>query len=344
MSLTPAQIARLTQVASASLKLEYTDLALHTIYVYYYTTTLSEEVNIMWPQKWRAGKILYVFIRYVPLFFMATVLVNTRVYINLTPKVCTNLWLAFQTTTSFTSILASEVALLICLFALLNARRLYVGLLVAVYTAMTLGDSIPSLRYGEYLSRALPLSQVERELGYSCTWAGISSPDIVLANKKAGYVALAKAISLYIFSVRYRKQTGTLFETVRRDSGIYILSFVALRLGTALAVTLRTENDLNLPGYAFSIMFQTAIPVLACRLLVEIRKTEDPAVRTAISSILFDPPSPSENTEDSDYEPEINQVPREMVQFHGLGRRRAGEGGRAGRDEEAGAGANPIVD
>ncbi|KAF6742442.1 hypothetical protein DFP72DRAFT_1105879 [Ephemerocybe angulata] len=271
MSLTPAQIARLTQVASASLKLEYTDLTLHTIYVYYYTTTLSEEVNVMWPQKWRTGKILYVFIRYVPLFFMATVLVNTRVYINLTPKICTNLWLAFQTTTSFTSILASEVALLICLFALLNARRSYVGLLVAIYTALTLGDSIPSLRYGEYLSRAL-------------------------------------------------------------------------RLGTALAVTLRTENDLNLPGYAFSIMFQTAIPVLACRLLVEIRKTEDPAVRTAISSILFDPPSPSENTEDSDYEPEINQVPREMVQFQGLGRRRAGEGGRADRDEEAGAGENPIVD
>ncbi|KAF6753856.1 hypothetical protein DFP72DRAFT_848787 [Ephemerocybe angulata] len=217
------------------------------------------------------------------------------------------------------------------------------------------------LQSGNSLRFALPLSQVERELGYSCTWAGVSSPDIVLANKKAGYVALAKAISLYIFSVRYRKQTGTLFETVRRDSGIYILSFVALRLGTALAVTLRTENDLNLPGYAFSMyvpdsnrmvpghssppsMFQTAIPVLACRLLVEIRKTEDPAVRTAISSILFDPPSPSENTEDSDYEPEINQVPREMVQFQGLGRRRAGEGGRAGRDEEAGAGANPIVD
>ncbi|KAF6747392.1 hypothetical protein DFP72DRAFT_1149210 [Ephemerocybe angulata] len=335
------------------------DSGLHTIYVYYYTTTLSEEVNIMWPQNWRTGKILYLFIRYVPLFFMATVLDLHEFVAGLPDNI-----LASEAQPPTKSAMSPVVALLICLFALLNARRSYVGLLVAIYTALTLGDSIPSLRYGEYLSRALPLSQVERELGYSCTWAGVSSSDIVLANKKAGYVALAKAISLYIFSVRYRKQTGTLFETVRRDSGIYILSFVglsALRLGTALAVTLRIENDLNLPGYAFSMyvpdsnrmvpghssppsMFQTAIPVLACRLLVEIRKTEDPAVRTAISSILFDPPSPSENTEDSDYEPEINQVPREMVQFQGLGRRRAGEGGRAGRDEEAGAGENPIVD
>ncbi|KAF6753797.1 hypothetical protein DFP72DRAFT_394037 [Ephemerocybe angulata] len=206
MSLTPQQLARLTQVASASLKLEYADLSIHTVYVYYYLTTLSEEVNVMWPQKWRIGKVLFLFIRYAPLFFMVTILLNMRVYADLSPKTCTNLWLAFRTTLDFTSIIASEVALLICLFALLNARRPYVLLLVAIYTGMTLGASIPSLRYDERVAQTLPLTDLEHDLGYACTWAGVSDPDLRLANKKAGYVSLAKAVDWNIVSNHASRQ------------------------------------------------------------------------------------------------------------------------------------------
>ncbi|KAF6753806.1 hypothetical protein DFP72DRAFT_394369 [Ephemerocybe angulata] len=347
MSLTPQQLARLTQVASASLKLEYADLSIHTVYVYYYLTTLSEEVNVMWPQKWRIGKGLFLFIRYAPLFFMVTILLNMRVYADLSPKTCTNLWLAFRTTLDFTSILASEVALLICLFALLNARRPYVLLLVAIYTGMTLGASIPSLRYDERVAQTLPLTQLEHELGYACTWAGVSDPGIGLANKKAGYVSLAKAVvlsvfALYIFLVRYRNQTGTLFQTMRRDSGIYILSFVALRLGAALALTLRTENDLNLPGYAFSIIFQVAVPMLACRLLLEIRKSGDTTVRTAISTILFNPPWTGDETKEN-FDDDVHERPQEMVRFQGVGRRRVADGGGVNQDVEVGTDTNATV-
>ncbi|KAF6741883.1 hypothetical protein DFP72DRAFT_1054612 [Ephemerocybe angulata] len=372
MSLTPQQLARLTQVASASLKLESvatngvdleSKVSIHTVYVYYYLTTFSEEVNIMWPQKWRIGKVLFLFIRYAPMFFMVTILLNMRVYADLSPKTCTNLWLAFRTTLDFTSIIASEVALLICLFALLNARRPYVLLLVAIYTGMTLGASIPSLRYDERVAQTLPLTDLEHDLGYACTWAGVSDPNLRLANKKAGYVSLAKAVALsafalYIFLVRYRNQTGTLFQTMRRDSGVYILAFVALRLGAALALTLRTENDLNLPGYVFSMcvleiqntdkvsspvrIFQVAVPMLACRLLLEIRKSADTSVRTAISTILFNPPWTGDETKEN-FDDDAHERPQEMVRFQGLGRRRAADGGEVNQDAEVGTDTNATV-
>ncbi|KAF5335548.1 hypothetical protein D9611_012188 [Ephemerocybe angulata] len=44
----------------------------------------------------------------------------------------------------------------------------------------------------------------------------------------------------------------------------------------------------------------SVVPILANRLLLNMWRTEDPGVRKTVSSILFDPPRPEEDSEDDD--------------------------------------------
>ncbi|KAF6750164.1 hypothetical protein DFP72DRAFT_1173033 [Ephemerocybe angulata] len=211
--------------------------------------------------------------------------------------------------------------------------------MVAIYTGFSITVHTLWLRYNASASRALPLSQIDRELGYACTWLPVSSPEIIMGNKIGGFISLAKAIllaalALFIFSVRYRSQTGTLIQTIRRDSGIWIVSFVAIRLGNSLTLVFRIGR----PGsdnltHVFALLSRIAVPVLACRLLLDIRKTEDPIVRTTVSSILFDPPLPGDDSLHTDEE--LTARPS---------RRKAGKGRLYTNAEEAGERANAILE
>ncbi|KAF6755634.1 hypothetical protein DFP72DRAFT_847352 [Ephemerocybe angulata] len=98
MSLTAQEILRLRNVFSIAAMQEvitqwalsnrhgtYFDskVASYAFNLYYYVTTLKEEVATIWPQKARTGKALYFFNRYAPLYsaFMSAT------------KACTGLWI-----------------------------------------------------------------------------------------------------------------------------------------------------------------------------------------------------------------------------------------------------------
>ncbi|KAF6753869.1 hypothetical protein DFP72DRAFT_848798 [Ephemerocybe angulata] len=81
--------------------------------------------------------------------------------------------------------------------------------------------------YNGYLY-AVPLSQLDRELGYNCTWSeGEISTAVKTGRDAAAYVAFAKgtciaALAVVVLYVRYRNQSGSLIQVIRRDGGLYI--------------------------------------------------------------------------------------------------------------------------
>ncbi|KAF6753896.1 hypothetical protein DFP72DRAFT_1170653 [Ephemerocybe angulata] len=74
----------------------------------------------------------------------------------------------------------------------------------------------------------------------------------------------------------------------------------------------------NIPSAVFTQAHKIAVPLLACRLLLNIQKATDPVVRTVVSTILFEPPFPSKDSQATDE----STVPTEGAQYAGLGRQR----------------------
>ncbi|KAF6741886.1 hypothetical protein DFP72DRAFT_227191 [Ephemerocybe angulata] len=328
--LTLEEVADMTALVYAWTMEEYIYLALFSSYIFYYLTTLAEEISIMWPQRWRTGKLVFLVNRYLPLVLIGnSLLIYYRFHLTMSPKVCTGLYIANGIVLYRVMNLAFEVALLLCLYALLGASQICLTLIIATYAGFTLATTILQIGYFGEASRMVPISQIDRELGYACTWEGKVSPKAARRYAMAGYITLVKsiaisALALFIFFVRYRKHRGTLLQVVRRDSGIYILSLSALRLGSAItgthSPTLSQANSIGdsvLDGLA-----NIAMPILTCRLLLNMRKSEDPVVHTMVSSILFDFNPPQGDEDPADGGVGSNAEPLSMVHYAGLGRRK----------------------
>ncbi|KAF6746094.1 hypothetical protein DFP72DRAFT_923489 [Ephemerocybe angulata] len=308
------------------------------------------EVNLMWPRRWRWGKALFLVNRYFPMIdSVSTILTGFRVYIFLSPKACTVIYRILVTALNRVCSYSSELTLLLCLHALLGARSMYLATIMATYLGLSLGVNLIQIGFFEEISRTVSLSEFDRELGYACTWAEKISTGSANERVIAGYISLTKALcifalALFIFLVRYRSQAGTfkLFHVLRRDSGVYILSLTAIRLGTTLIDAFQNRlawyNTLNqiLSGLNYAV-----VPILANRLLLNMWRTNDPDVRKTVSSILFDPPRPGEDSEDDDEE--FGARPIEMVHYEGLGRRRAPAKKETEGASQGGAGATQAA-
>ncbi|KAF6745181.1 hypothetical protein DFP72DRAFT_1091752 [Ephemerocybe angulata] len=230
MSLTPEEIAELTD-----------DISIwFTQDLYHHLTTLAEEVSTILPQKWRTGKILFLLLRYLPIcYIILAIFLECRIHMDLTPKVCRELYIANALAIGRVILFGAEVVILLCLHALLGARRRYLALCILIYMGLTITVIILAGRVDSEASRALLRSELDQELGYGCTWSGDRSSDAIKMVVIAGYMSLAKATSmailmLSVFLVRYRNTTGTLLHVLRRDSGVQIVSLVALRLFAAV--------------------------------------------------------------------------------------------------------------
>ncbi|KAF6744804.1 hypothetical protein DFP72DRAFT_857107 [Ephemerocybe angulata] len=350
MSLTPEEISEIISTFSGSLTLEYIFVGFYTFFFYYYATTVAMEVKLMWPRKWHWGKVLFLANRYLPMLtYIANLssgwqlasfytshaeafIARFRVYIILSPKAC---------------------AVLVKIFTIAHYRVYgFSAEMTAIRQGLTLGANLIQISYFSEGLRTLPLSELDRELGYACTWAQRVSPVSSNKNAIAGYISLAKAVYVpwhsSFFWCGYRKRAGTfgLFHVLRRDSGVYILSLavpLAIRLGAAVVGAFQLRLGwMSLPGHILDLLNCAVVPVLANRLLLNMWKTEDPDVRKTVSSILFDPPRPGEDSDDDDEE--FGDRPIEIVRYEGLGRRRAPARGGTEGASLGGAGATQAAE
>ncbi|KAF6745317.1 hypothetical protein DFP72DRAFT_926369 [Ephemerocybe angulata] len=184
----------------------------------------------------------------------------------MSPQVCTGLYIANGIVLYRVMNLAFEVALLLCLYALLGASQICLALIIATYASFTLATTILQIGYFGEASRMLPISQIDRELGYACTWEGKVSPKAARRYAMAGYITLVKsiaisALALFIFFVRYRKHRGTLLQVVRRDSGIYILSLSGMSISVTIARFYKSQPTLIIALRLGSAITGTHSPV-----------------------------------------------------------------------------------
>ncbi|KAF6756982.1 hypothetical protein DFP72DRAFT_1168702 [Ephemerocybe angulata] len=338
MSSSAEEVAELAFFISQSAKREYlscrlTKVAFYTLYCYYFLTTVDEEASTMWKQKLRTGKILYLILRYAPILFITmTVLVGFRVHTTISLKSCEGLWITADVLARLI-VVASEVVVLLCLYALLGAKRRYLTILMALYLGLTVGGVAPQIKYLSAVSTALPNPELFRELGYACNMSEELSSEAVRGLIIAGYIVFSKGaamavLAIVVFYARYRSRASSLLHVIRRDGGIYIISLTVIRLGGAIITAFQLKlGTSNIPIQVIAGIRQLAAPIFAYRLLLNMRRTEDPGIRSVVSSILFDPPkistqSESFTVEDSS-DPTSPQM--EMGKYAGLGRRRNAE-------------------
>ncbi|KAF6756060.1 hypothetical protein DFP72DRAFT_1066885 [Ephemerocybe angulata] len=340
MSLTPEEIAELTDEVSLWFTQDYISLGFWTFYFHQYLTTLGEEVSTIWPQKWRTGKILFLLLRYIPIcYIILAIFVQLRVHMELGPKVCQRVYIA-EALEELVFIGQKVIVILLCLHALLGARRWYLALLILIYTGLTIAPSIVGNWWDVEGSRTTPLSELDRELGYGCTWAGDQSPHARKGLVIAGYINLAKATSmailmLSVFFARRRTTAGTLLHVLRRDSGVHLFSLIASRLFFAMTNSFpKLLGFYSIPYIIASDAQNTVVPILACRLLLNMRKTEDPGVQKSVSSLLFGAPVPGDNSEDNDGDEPTGIPLRPVRRYARLGRQGDAKGGTARHDEE----------
>ncbi|KAF6751855.1 hypothetical protein DFP72DRAFT_906319 [Ephemerocybe angulata] len=226
MSAPSEELARLIVLVCELITQSYISLAFHFFYVYYFATTLIEEVITMWPHQWMAGKILFFVMRYGPLLrIVQMALLETRFYLIFTPKTCSSLFISsFATHMVYTY--ATEAALLICIHALLGSKRKYLVLLGIAYAVPTACILRSQSIWIKEFSRARTIDLLDVELGYSCTWAGALDAQVIQADRVIKYVSVAKAsctavLALAVYYKRYRGRTGKLIRS--EISGIYFV-------------------------------------------------------------------------------------------------------------------------
>ncbi|TEB28578.1 hypothetical protein FA13DRAFT_1815710 [Coprinellus micaceus] len=275
---------------------------------YYVLTTLAEEVSTIFPQKWSRGKLLYVMIRYVPLICIAVEFsILYRNYFSIAPTACWALMIVADFA-FFTVALACDVSLGLCLGALLQAGPLYVVGIVILSCGPTIANSVV-LVVSDIQNPAEQVSLLDIELGYPCYFP---QAEKWIDSTVVGYVHLASTAILALVGVatlrsRYKGTRGSLLRVIRRDGGIHYLSLLAGRLISAIirAPKIQVAPESNTwPLYiALEAAITTGIPVLAQRLLINMRKVDYVGSDPAASKLLFAPPGPgSEGDLDRDFD------------------------------------------
>ncbi|KAF6765777.1 hypothetical protein DFP72DRAFT_868437 [Ephemerocybe angulata] len=325
MDLSPEELSDLATLYSTSAVLERIVLGFYAFNLYYYMTTFGGEVSAIWALKWKTGKVLFLIARYGPILYIPlTIISGFRNYLTMGPEVCKRLQIADDVSLRVCT-MVSELILILCLHALLGSKRRYLALMLVLFAAFTVAITVPQIRYIAEAAQAIELSQADRGFGYPCTWEGVISPEALSTAKAAGYVSFTKSTCLFlltlaVFYVRYRKQTGSLLEVVRRDSGLCILLLTAIRLFNAITDSFNVVLGLyNIPD----ILQKVVIPILACRLLLNMQEHDDPVVRSMVSTLMFQAESGTTTSVGLDYDDEFTQVVEFPRRYAGLGRQLA---------------------
>ncbi|KAJ3528489.1 hypothetical protein NMY22_g9388 [Coprinellus aureogranulatus] len=302
---------RSTQVYPA-LFVEKTSLHPAVHQVYYMLTTIREEVSVIYAQKWNLGKILFLVVRYGICIDIALELTaNYRNYYVISPKNCKVILVAYDVAYRL-AILACDISLGLCLSALLQARQLYLCLIML----LCVGPSIVRFIFQVVSDIQLPvesISSFDEELGYPCY---CPSTDDYIASTVTGlglgtraYVQFATTTLLLLLAVstvffRYRGHKGRLIHIIRRDGGLQIMH-TAVRFAFAILNTpavMAVDELLSNPVYHSS---EVVVPVLAQRLMVNMRKIDYMGSRPFASKLLFAPP---EDETQSDLKNEIAAI------------------------------------
>ncbi|KAJ3522075.1 hypothetical protein NMY22_g12042 [Coprinellus aureogranulatus] len=204
-----------------------------------------------------------------------------------------------------------DATLALCLGALLQAKRLYlVGIMMIAVGPRIIGSIF--IVVGDIQYPAEPVSDLLKELGYPCyapsaeQWRKLAI--IYIGLDVRSYVNFATTAVLFLLAgaalvVHYKGNEGRLVRVLRRDGGLYYIALAGIRFGQAItrtpAILAISQLDSN-PGLVLiDTLNNIAIPILAQRLMINLRKADYMGSQPIASKLLFAPPPPgSEDDED----------------------------------------------
>ncbi|KAJ3522567.1 hypothetical protein NMY22_g11840 [Coprinellus aureogranulatus] len=265
------------------------------------------------------GKIIYLLARYIPLVpFTVGVIQSARTSAFFSLKACIALDNTLTSTPSVqritTSVLdylsstvgqaliiaSSDFTLSFCIYALLGAKKrflllvgpAYLGFCVPVFILLILQLVI------EGTGAVPPTDRVRlAELEAPCTWVW---PNSVKRLNAISYLYLSSVIvntilGTAVIVARYRRQTNSLLNSIRRDGGTYFLAACLLRfiftlftaIGHSGSVADTPDNIFTVLGGIFLSIDLVVALVLSTGMLLNMRKIDDPGTRAIVSSIIF---------------------------------------------------------
>ncbi|KAJ3509491.1 hypothetical protein NMY22_g16270 [Coprinellus aureogranulatus] len=240
----------------------------------------------------------------------------------------------------FVKRLPCDVAIALCLGALLQAPGFYVYCIVFLSTAMDIVTAVLTLisdfKYPcgifvqlrmsvahRYLTlSAKPLSELDKELGYTCygpsprRWPTAIGLDI---RRYASFAATTVLLVLAVICVvvRYKGHSGRLVNIIRRDGGLYYLAVAGVRFTQSIMDTptitqarpLSNEGLMVLDG-----MSNIIVPILAQRLMINLRKVDYIGSQPMASKLLFAASTPDS---DDDLGDEVSRPCEDNIELSG---------------------------
>ncbi|RXW16541.1 hypothetical protein EST38_g9315 [Candolleomyces aberdarensis] len=254
-------------------------------------------VNRIWSHKPNVGKFLFLTTRYAPIVaIICNLLTNFRLYWRIGNKGCMALDV-IHSVMDLIAASAAEATLLLCLYALLDVKRVWFYVLMIGSFAFTVTILILEATDISH-QRVLPHQLLPKHwqgLGYPCYFDSSRQSPIIyglVAYISFTRTALAALLGIATFLHRYRRSRSSMLKVIKREGGIYYLSTILLRLIDAI---IRTPNmpividpadavTLAIAIYSLRVL---AIPILANRLLLNMRKVNEINANTLISTMLF---------------------------------------------------------
>ncbi|KAJ3546290.1 hypothetical protein NMY22_g2116 [Coprinellus aureogranulatus] len=306
-------------------------ISIYAFNVYYVLTTLGEEVSVIYRQKWGCGKILFLVIRYGMCIYVALDLIaNFRNYYYVSPEGCKALGIVSQGDPELAVLIrqfiltgspaaaiglahvACDVALGLCLSALLGLHSILLAMITLVSAfPSSFNLVIMMIARIQYPLQPVP-DDLDKELGYPCAY--ISTADLVkhtamrLGRNERRYLYFSTTIVLLLvavvtLAVRYRGRNHRLLQVLRRDGGIYYVVIAAIRLAHAIISTPRIIPVSKVDGNAGIMTLNAAgdvvVPILAQRLLLNMRKVDYQGTECVGSKLLF-APGPRDSVDEFD--------------------------------------------
>ncbi|TEB21510.1 hypothetical protein FA13DRAFT_98796 [Coprinellus micaceus] len=304
MALSAKEIQALTDTVAMWRMQEYILIPWYCFYVYYFLTTMAEEVSVIRPQRWNRGKALYMTIRYAMLVYIVIQLTREyRNYIAIPPKSCKALLIGYDLAIGLVALTCS-FSLALCLSALVQLKAIYLVAIIVIDCAKPAMSWIINVT-ADFQYPAKPTSPLLDELGYPCYYISQkewSENTIGHAGQDVrAYLSLAATTIMFLlgiaaFFVRYKGQGSPLIQVLRRDGGLYYMSMLAYRMLMAIFLTPQVVSisgrDANM-AYILLLGAGLALnPILAQRLLINMRKVDYIGSQPVASKLLFAPPPP----------------------------------------------------
>ncbi|KAJ3546852.1 hypothetical protein NMY22_g1886 [Coprinellus aureogranulatus] len=240
------------------------------------------------------------------------------------------IWMVIYDAIFGLEICSCDAALALCLGALLQVKGWYLSGIMMISIGPRIVASIFNLigniqypgavqchiqaciSHLPMLHSAEPVSDLDKELGYPCY---LPSPEqwVKLTIAYIGhdirfYITFATTAVLLLLAgaalvVRYKGHKGHLVQVLRRDGGLYYIVLAGIRLAGAMtrtpAIMSLSQLDSNPGVIVLDASSFVVVPILAQRLMINLRKADYMGSQPIASTLLFAPPPPgSEDNED----------------------------------------------